>query len=188
MSSSVDEDLNWLATQYVLGELSASDRSSFEERIGQDMSACEAVLEASRMILVARASLESAPPAACSELEKVAIARPTETVIGRSPVAREIKGAWLAVLLSSAAMLMLSVLAVRTSSRPVLLQSAAQKASAVELVSLWRTGMKVDDVADDLDDQMDVASDVVVPGWMLAAVSYERQGAIDKTSDGVQEN
>lgn len=187
MSSSVDEDLNWLATQYVLGELSASDRSSFEERMGQDMSACEAVLEASRMILVARASLESAPPAASSELEKVAIAPPTETVIGKSPVAREIKGAWLAVLLSSAAMLMLSVLAVRTS-RPVLLQSAAQKASAVELVSLWRTGMKVDDVADDLDDQVDVASDVVVPGWMLAAVSYERQGAIDKTSDGVQEN
>jgi anti-sigma-K factor RskA len=62
MPSNVDAQLTWLATRYVLGELSEADRATFEQRLADDLVACEAVVEASRLKSGLRAALAKLEP------------------------------------------------------------------------------------------------------------------------------
>ena len=65
---------------------------------------------------------------------------------------------------------------------------AGRDRGAAELVSLWRSGMNAGEAeSDDADDLTDATGDVAVPGWMLAAVSFEA-AAVDGPSEKVQEN
>lgn len=170
MSSTVDEQLKWQAMQYVLGELSEADRVAFEERMVDDLAVCEAVTVASRLVLTTQAVL-SVP-----------------TIAPQAMTTRPVRGSWTAVLLTSAAMAMLCLIAVRVPLGPETDSKVAkQDPQAAELVSLWRSGTDDDDESDELEDSMADASESV-PGWMLAAVSLETPVSIDGGSEKVQEN
>ena len=75
-------------------------------------------------------------------------------------------------------------------ARSVSTNASDRSAVDVELVSLWRTGMQVIDVElDDADgDSQETASDVAVPGWLLAAVSLEKNGVDEGQPEDVQDN
>ncbi|HEY4260593.1 MAG TPA: hypothetical protein VGM98_10540 [Schlesneria sp.] len=169
---SVDNnDRDWLAMQYVLGELSDVERNAFEERLLTDLQLCEAVTAASRLMLTAREVLATDAAAVFIRHQS------NQRTSGRS---------WSAVVATIAAMAMALLLVVRipTNSRV-----ANDSPHAAELVSLWRSGSDAsDDDSDDLDDAMDNAADVAVPSWMLAAVSIEAGRPINAPSDQVQEN
>jgi anti-sigma-K factor RskA len=173
---SVDNnDREWLAMQYVLGELSDAERNALEERLPGDMQLCEAVTAASRLMLTAHAAIE-ANSSSTSIRPDSNQPRP-----GRS---------WSAVVATAAAMAMALLLVVRIPVKsPTDGRLANDSPQAAELVSLWRSGSDAsDDDSDDLDDVVDDAADVAVPGWMLAAVSIEAGHPINAPSDQVQEN
>jgi anti-sigma-K factor RskA len=179
MSFPVDEQRDWLALQYVLGELSDADREAFEERLGDDLAACDAVAAASRLVLALRAA---APVPEVSPIE------PAVATDSRHPK-KSAFSAWLSVVVASAAMAVLCLFATRTPvSRPTSSDVVSVDHTAVELVSLWRSGMDADEGdVDDMDEGLESSSEDAVPGWMLAAVSLETPG-IDGTSEKVQEN
>jgi anti-sigma-K factor RskA len=167
---SVDKnDRDWLAMQYVLGELSDAERNAFEVRLPADLELCEAVTAASRLMLTAHAAIEA-------NSSPISVRRDSnQRTPGRS---------WSAVVVMAAAMAMALLLVVRI---PV--KSPNDSPQAAELVSLWRSGSdSSDDDSDDVDDIIDDAADVAVPSWMLAAVSIEAGHAINAPSDQVQEN
>jgi anti-sigma-K factor RskA len=218
MSSPVDEQrssfpvpgfsLQWLALQYVLDELSVADRDAFEARLASDLSACEAVAAASRFVLTSRAAFRE--PAANSHAASAPMpyatgplaVLPAPEPAGRRMVTGSSINSWLAVVSTSAAMAMLLLFAIQAPQSPQSDTEVAQSNStrshskstdidsrAAELVSLWRSGMDAsDDDADDLEELADISSDVAVPGWLLAAVSFETPGPVEGSLEKLQEN
>jgi len=179
MSLPVDEQRDWLALQYVLGELSDADREAFEERLADDLAACESVAAASRLVLTVRAAASA---------KGVPSVGPASTADSRSQT-KSAFSAWLSVVVASAAMALLCLFATQTPVNPPSNSDVASvDHAAAELVSLWRSGMDADEGdVDDMDEGLDSSSEDAVPGWMLAAVSLETPG-IDGTSEKVQEN
>ena len=174
--SSVDEQRNWQAMQYVLGELSDSERAAFEERLADDLATCEAVTSASRLVLTARAALSET---------KVDLAAVAGSSRGRV-VAGSSRGSWLAVAATTVALALLCLCAIPSPNR---MDVASLDPAAAELVSLWRSGMSPgDDESDDMEELADPSGDVAVPGWMLAAVSFEAPEPTDTPSEKLQEN
>lgn len=172
MSSPNDDRDDWLAMQYVLGELSESEQQAFEDRLADDLAACEAVMRASRLLLTTREVMTEAQPA------------PVLVAVATSPIKPQ-RNSWLVVVVSSAAVAMLCLLGLQTPTKTVgVARLTGHDPAAAELVSLWHSGMAAaDSDADELDELADAAGDVAVPGWMLAAVSFEADGP-----DNVQEN
>ncbi len=170
------DSLNWLAVQYVLGELSESDQFAFEERLASDSSACEAVAEATRLTL----ALQSAVT------DVVTIAAPATAIPSVRSAKPTPRGSWLALAgATTAAAGLLAAMSLGPNS-PRQDQLARVDRSASELVSLWRTGSSAAEVdADESDVEVAEASpDVAVPNWLFAAVSLE-QG---KPAEELQEN
>lgn len=150
-----NDNLNWLALQYVLGELPDSERDAFESRLAEDPSLCEAVTAASRLVLTARAALEP----------EVVLTRATE---------RPHHSSWLAVVATSVSVAVVGLFASQVS----LPKPRPADPAAAELVSLWQSGNGYEAETDDLDgDVADGSGDVSVPSWMLAAVSLAEDPA-----------
>lgn len=196
MSSNVDDELNWLATQYVLGELSDVDRDGFEERLAGDLAACEAVAEASRMNLALHAAFATSTTAS------------TTVVQNQRSLPAAIHQSWHAVgaaIVAVACLFLVMVLGWRSSNDPLHVQVASRSDhSAIELVSRWRTEMKFAEVdAEDAeDDWHESSADIAVPDWLLAGVSLEKrsvslekrgaslekQGPVDDHPEELQDN
>lgn len=173
MSSAFD-DLQWQAMQYVLDELSDAEREAFESRLADDLSACEAVTSASRLMMTTQSAMQNSP-------------RPSPLVVATPVVATPVSrgGAWLVVALTTSVALLCVVALQSSVSGPAGPVAGVQ--DSVELVSLWRSGMDVDGADDDdADDAGDAANDAV-PSWMLAAVSFEA-AAVDGQPEKAQEN
>ena len=174
--SSVVEHRNWLAMQYVLGELSESDCAAFEERLADDLALCEAVTAASRFVLTARMALSE------TQVYLVSVAGSSRSQV----VASSSRGSWLAVAVTTVALALLCLCAIPSPNRT---DVASLDPSAAELVSLWRSGMSLgDDESDDMEELTDTTGDIAVPGWMLAAVSFEAPETSEAPSEKLQEN
>jgi anti-sigma factor RsiW len=197
-SSGVDGALNWLAMQYVLDELSDADRVAFELRLADDLVACEAVAEASRMNLTLHAALaESTSSDSGGKNDRV------NRVVAPTP-----RRSWLAVgtaMISVACLFMAIAYWPHESADPGVSQaepsgqSAGDRSgvnrsagirSAVELVSMWRDGMQVaeSNLEDAEADLHEPVSDVAVPDWLLAAVSLEKNGVVEGPPEEWQDN
>ena len=173
MSSAFD-DLQWQAMQYVLGELSDAEREAFESRLADDLTACEAVTSASRLVMTTQAAMQNSP-------------RPSPRVVATpvvtTPVSRG--GAWLVVALTTSVAILCVVALQSSVSGPAGRVAGVQE--SVELVSLWRSGMDADGSDDDDSDDAGDAANDAVPSWMLAAVSFEA-AALDGQPEKAQEN
>ena len=174
-----DEALDWLAVQYVLGELAPSDLLAFEERLAVDPLACVAVAKAARLTL----TLQSAVADDAALLASV----PAVLVVRSSTSPR---GSWLALAgAATAAVGLLAAVAFGPAdSRSEWL--ARNDRSASELVSLWRHGTPVGGAfADESDVEVDESNrEVAVPAWLFTAISLEQSKPAKDASDDWQEN
>jgi anti-sigma-K factor RskA len=165
-------DLNWLAQQYVLGDLAVGDAARFEARLADDETACEAVARATRLMLA---------------LESVGWNVPTGPMVA-SPVkvgtAHPTKNPLVAAAALAACVLVLALAWSPTRPASSERHVRAEIVQAKELVSRWRgtraliASLNPSDEDDDLADAGDLA-----PSWMLAAVSIEKQKPTDPAAD-----
>jgi anti-sigma factor RsiW len=141
----------WLAVQYVLGELSADERTRFESRLADDANLCQHVADAAVLLTTAQAT------------------SPSVTQVAPRIVPRR---SLVAVTAVAAAALCLVLAVLPRDERP------AQTGGAAKLVKLWRgqadTLSSDGDDFDAIDDHSEWAADQV-PSWMIAAVSLERK-------------
>ena len=180
MSSNSDDRLNWLATQYVLGELCDSDRDAFELRLAEDLTACEAVARATRLTRALHAALEDSDGSA---------------QLPRAPF-REPRRSRFAVVTLVAAISCLFLVMIFWSGNSVdFTESGLTQRSNLEAVEF---GFQVagrmrkpafDDDADDTDDDVHENSvDIAVPGWLMAGVVLEKHGELDLLPEESQDN
>ncbi len=179
------DSLNWLAVQYVLGELHESEACAFEERLAVDLVACEAVAAATRLTLCLRIGADQL---AVSELPMVALPDQAVRRVGvKAPAPR---GSWLALAgaTMAAAGLLVAMSLGPVGSRYEPLAQVDQSAS--ELVSLWRAGSSTAvPVADESDAEVDESNhEVAVPNWLFAAVSLEQAKPVGEPAEDWQEN
>lgn len=176
----IRNSLNWLAVQYVLGELPESEMFAFEERLAFDSAACEAVAAATRLTLTLHSAVADAVTMA-----PASAATPAARTSKGTP-----RGSWLALAgATTAAASLLAAMSLEpngTHHEPL----ARADRSASELVSLWRTGSSaLDTDADESDVEVDESNrEVAVPNWLFAAVSLEQSKAAGNFNDERQEN
>jgi anti-sigma-K factor RskA len=147
---------DWLALQYVLGELAAPAAEAFEQRLADDVELCRRVAAAVRC-LDALVAAETIPLAAPPVAETSRSSRP-----------------WSAVAAVAAA----AVCLLWTFSPWSRTERDENNRVAAQLVTLWRghhetlktTAVSEPDLSDD---DAEVAGDQI-PAWMIAAVSLER--------------
>lgn len=147
-----DGDLDWLAQQYLLGELDGPAAARFEAAVARDDAAAAALADAMRLMAVLDA-LRPATPAP-------AAAAPA----GRAGWAAARRGLLAAAL---AASLMLAWLALRIPAGA----AARDQDRAVELLAGWQAA-GTDDDADEAAEE-EPGTDDDVPAWLLAAVAIE---------------
>lgn len=170
-----DDPLNWMAVQYVLGELPEADAAAFEERLATDLVACEAVSQATRLTMTLQV--------AAAELQQAVV--PT----GR-PVRHPQHRSWVALAgVASVAASLLAALWLIPAG-PVETQLARHDRSASELVSLWRmsSAAAAAEVPEADVELIESGSEVAVPNWLLAAVSLEQTKPLGTASEERQEN
>lgn len=180
------DSLNWLAVQYVLGELSESELLAFEERLAVDLVACEAVAEAARLTLTLQVAAADSPVVAACTTNSPRVL-PDATVHSSKTTPR---GSWLVLAgATTAAAALLAAMSLGPASSPST-QLARVDRSASELVSLWRAGsaaaeLNIDDAEVEL---VESRSEVAVPDWLFAAVSLEQPNPATNSTEDRQEN
>ena len=180
MTSPNDRSLNWLAVQYVLGELPESEMFAFEERLASDSTACEAVAAATRLTLTLQAAMTDVVTVAAPQVATPSV-RPAQT----TP-----RGSWLALAgATTAAAGLLAAMSLGPNG-PRQDQLVRVDRSASELVSLWRTGSAAAETdADEADVEVaETSHDVAVPNWLFAAVSLEQGKPAGDSTEEWQEN
>jgi hypothetical protein len=159
-----NDELSWLAQQYVLDELGAEAAEAFEARLADEEQVGAALAQAVQLV----AALRTVPPT------------PADRPVTSSGWQRLAWGL-AATAAAGAAVWLLP----RTSTEVQEEVAAAVPQQAVELVSRWREARPDPALGSDrwTDDEQDAADDV--PNWLLAAVSLE---ADNPTESPVQEN
>lgn len=155
---------DWLAQQYVLGELSPAARTRFEARLADNPELCQRLADA---MLLFDALGVNAP------------------VTQRStPAAPRRSWASVAAVLTASVCLLLAWL-------PSTRSTSQRDSSAVQLVSLWRVQADLPRLAAltdvDFEEEPGWSCDQV-PRWMIAAVSLERGLAPATESDEAWED
>ena len=153
---------------------------AFEERLATDSVACEAVAEATRLMLALQAAVTDVVTVAApaTAIPNVRSAKPTP------------RGSWLALAgATTAAAGLLAAMSLGPNG-PRQDQVARVDRSASELVSLWRIGSSAAETdADESDvEAAEVSPDVAVPNWLFAAVSLEQGKAAGNSTEELQEN
>lgn len=165
-------ELDWLAFQYVAGELSPAEAVAFEERLACDRHACEAL---ARMMQTVDA-LAVAVPARTSLRPRTVLqprtATPLEPVRGvpSSPVrVRALVG-----LITAACVMAVAVFVSQPAPLSRNVETVSRGDRASEIVSLWADTAGEADAENERLDRAILGedSDLSVPGWMISAVEY----------------
>ena len=178
-------DLDWMAFQYVSGDLTADDTVRFEELLANDLSACEAV---ARHVMICETIATTPLISVATPAEQVSvkhIPQPTVTITKTSTnaVAAERSASRWAGVVSAAACLGLAVRIGLVSSGPPANVTALVSTND-QLVQYW-VDMKQDvdesvDLVDSHSEELSVwsesylaanDSELMPADWMLAAVS-----------------
>jgi hypothetical protein len=156
-------DLDWLAEQFVLGELPPLEEEAVASRLSDDDALAAAVARASRLVAAVRAAALVRPSAAVEPA-----LRPRQ---GRLP------GRWLLVAAGATAA---AVAWLVWPTPPPRLPGPAALPGSTEVVEFWQETPElawahdqVDQLEDSLVDDEAAAEPDTVPGWMLAAVSLD---------------
>lgn len=196
-STDVSTDIHWLAFQYISGELSGSEHAKFELRLAGDSALCEAV---ARQVMICESIVAtSIAPTGNSQpsINQVAAAKSTfdpsnatvkvagcETT-GAAGFGKRSSNSWTAVACTAACMaLTVWACLFSVADNPQMVADYDEPASE-RLVQYWvdvkqdvtapvtLLSSQVDDLSDWEDDDPN-SDEVVVPDWMLAAVTSEQ--------------
>jgi len=155
MTNTARRDLDWLAFQYVTGEMASSDEAAFEARLMSDLDACDAVIRAMQLCETADAAFELLPPEPAQVRRNV-------------------------LSMTAVVCLVIAVVTLSTTSRP----SSEQRTKA-ELARLWTESNvevamnSVEDSELSLSESGSV-NDLHVPDWLLAALAAKQAEGDDK--------
>jgi hypothetical protein len=166
-----DDERNWTALRYVLGELDPAECEAWETRLATEEACCAAVAEATLFAL----NLQQACP-----VSPVVVAVPVSVHPAERSTSRA--GAACAAMLAAAACFLVLV----QSPRP-----SVEDEQIIRLVALWRQQVVPSVTATaDLDEDLALpGSEDRIPGWLLAAVSLEeRQRAAGDANEVWEEN
>jgi len=176
MTNTARRDLDWLAFQYVTGEMASSDEAAFEARLMSDLDACDAVIRAMQLCETADAAFELLPP----EPAQVRRTSSPSQHVGDGPEVRR-TGRWRMVpSMTAVVCLVIAVVTLSTTTRP----SSEQRAKA-ELARLW-TESKVEVAMNSVEDselslsESGSVNDLHVPDWLLAALAAKQAEGDDK--------
>lgn len=149
-------DLAWLASCYVAGELSVDETAAFEARLETDVAACDAVARAMELNLAIAAAFDARPATIISPL-------PTTTAPNRRTAGMITALAAMAVAAAGVALMV---------GRGPATNGIARKDGADRLVAAWATGEAARNNVDD-DETLELADDADLdpPDWMLAALT-----------------
>lgn len=186
MARVINDELLWTAYQYSAGELSDEAAQSFEERLGNDPVACEALAEAVKLGEAVRAAVDLRPVLAETEsvVPPVAAGRPRS----RSSVA-----AWIMVATAACVALVVGWQKFRPAGEgasPEVAEAQAESDSRLlaalgpehswdapsSLVDELATGDEVDIEDHDLTVQAVDDMNVTAPDWLVAAVVESSTG------------
>ncbi len=173
-----DDESQWLAFQYVSGELSADDAESFELSMLENPALCDAVAEASLICCAVRNATANSP-SVNNESETSA---PAECLpeLARTSVQHVNRGMW-ATLVSVCCCAVVALLVSNFAPTPSdQLQVAVQQgqSDAEQLVDVWIDGASVfsDNELDDLETS---DNDLEVPDWLMTAVAMANKDQIE---------
>lgn len=196
------DELNWLAVRYVSGEMTEAEAAAFEERLGTDELACEAVSKAVQMTLAVRAAFDE--KTTVGQVSNLSVASKPNR-LKTCPTARVATKTARRISLTAAAVAVLAVLFLANRHEPngvATAQSERDRALAV----LWtQAGLEMpaipemddpgeaespdSDAADPTEDEhrpppVDLVADV--PEWLLVALAS--QSGADEDEDEILEN
>lgn len=170
------DDLAWLATCYVTGELSVAEQAAFEARLESDLAACEAVAQATQRNLVIAAAFDHSP----SEAVRPA----SEVVAPRSRVAAT------AMTLAAMAALVVGFVWMLGKGQSTD-RSLARQATENRVVAVWALGEAVRNAREEEASLLVSAADddLDPPDWMLSALeaAYAKAAGAPETTE-VREN
>ena len=171
-SQPILDDAQWLAMQYVLGELSDEQTELFESAMAVDVALCEAVLSATQLTCGIALACESQPSTQPLIASATLIATP---VPYRRPAFARF-GVFAAAAALVLAVLAMVTLQMRQSGDDV---AAVDDATADALALLLNDG-EASDMNNDLDELTgsdDSVSSLVAPEWLLTAVDLDAAAA-----------
>ncbi|MBD3673534.1 MAG: hypothetical protein HUJ26_08405 [Planctomycetaceae bacterium] len=157
-----DDELNWLAFQYVAGEMTEAENEAFEERLLDDLVACEAVAAMSGLYDQFQ--------------DAVALSSAANTPSVVTPISG--LRSWAAVGSTLAALAWLFALLTGTESDSVSSVVLNESEDVASLIAGWTGSDSEETLADDSTLNLNAfdlkdGTDPEIPGWMIAAVSLE---------------
>lgn len=166
-------DLAWLASSYVLGELSADEAVAFETRLATDDAARDAVVRATELNLAIAAAMADQPVTASVQPVVVPPSRWSSAAAVSAFAATAIAAASVALMLG----------------RGLTMNEMARKDGADRLVAAWARGEAARNNHTD-DESLELADDADLdpPDWMLAALTVEVAKEQLPGNDEVREN
>lgn len=187
MARVIDDELLWTAYQYSVGELADEAGRLFEERLGNDPIACEALAEAVKLGQTVRAAIDLRPVAS-AQLAPTPIAPARGSPAGRSAAA-----VWIMVATAACVALVVGWQKFQTAGEHAPREVAEAQAESDSrllaalgpehswdapslLVDELTTGDEVDTEDHDLAVQAADDMNVTAPDWLLAAVVESSAG------------
>jgi anti-sigma factor RsiW len=166
MNSESQHELDWLAFQYALDELSPRDRAAFEVRLEDDQNAREAVARAVELSLATCAAYR----------EDAVVLAARERMLGKS------SRGWWSVGVAACALFALIAVSQLTRNAGERLARTTPKSNGDQLAIAWSqtraalpTSAVLGEDLDTLDDDFAIRGDddtlVALPSWMIAAVA-----------------
>lgn len=166
LTPGTDDELNWLAFQYVTEQLPENQREAFETVLADDLAACEAVAAMSELAIQLK------------QVSRRELSQPEKTPLGLSTRL----GSWVAVGSTLVALgwifMLLNTDNSETSPRIAVSEAVTDSEEAAGLIAGW-TGDEEETVLIE-ENFLDVetldlndSSTPDIPGWMIAAVSLE---------------
>lgn len=182
MARVIDDELLWTAYQYSIGELSDEAGRLFEERLGNDPIACEALAEAVKLGQTVRAAIDLRP---------VATAQSAPARV--SPAGRSAAAAWIMVATAACVALVVGWQKFQAAGEHAPREVAEAQAESDSrllaalgpehswdapslLVDELTTGDEVDTEDHELAVQAADDMNVTAPDWLLAAVVESSAG------------
>lgn len=179
MNSQSQHELEWLAFQYAIDELSPDDRAAFEIRLESDQHAREAVARAVELSLATCAAYR----------EDAVVLAARERMLGKT------SRGWWSVAAAACALCALITVSQLTRNAGERLARTTPKPSGEQLAIAWseaRTALPTSAVLgedlDSLEDDFTIRGDddtlVALPSWMIAAVAeVDSSGGLDNGMD-----
>ena len=171
------DDALWLAMRYVLGELSDEQAESFEAAMAEDVTLCEAVLQATQLNSAVALAYESQhsgrPTLVCITNDELSL---PVNAPDRSSFAR------FGVFAATTAMVLAILAMVMLQNSPPAEELASDDDAAADMLAMLLDHASSSDMSSEFDEYNsmdDSVSSLVAPEWLLTAVDLDSASGQD---------